>query len=117
VPTKQRAHCYKNYNKKVTLPEWDIDQERYWHVVTRYSIMEYPVYFYNKSYNLSKLTLLKTHQADHPTDITKYSILEYFVCCTYAKCVRWCFFLEWNDFFMGWELLFCFHLLYDLRIF
>ena len=29
VPTKQRAHCYKNYNKKVTLPEWDIDQERY----------------------------------------------------------------------------------------
>ena len=41
--------------------------------------MEYPVYFYSKSYNLSKLTLLKTHQADHPTDITKYSILEYFV--------------------------------------
>ena len=54
--------------------------------------MEYPVYFYNKSYNLSKLTLLKTHQAHHHADITKYSILEYFVRSTYAKCVRWCFF-------------------------
>ena len=29
VPTKQRAHCYNNYNKNVTLPEWNIDQERY----------------------------------------------------------------------------------------
>jgi hypothetical protein len=29
VPTKQRAHCYRNYNEKVTLPEWNIDQERY----------------------------------------------------------------------------------------
>jgi hypothetical protein len=29
VPTKQRELCYKNYNQNVTLPEWDIDQERY----------------------------------------------------------------------------------------
>jgi hypothetical protein len=56
--------------------------------------MEYPVYFYNKSHNLSKLTILKTHQVDHHADFTKYSILEYLVCSTYAKCVRWCFFLE-----------------------
>jgi hypothetical protein len=29
VPSYQRSRCYKNYNKKVTLPEWDINQERY----------------------------------------------------------------------------------------
>ena len=29
VPTKQRGLCYKNYNQIVTLPEWDIEQERY----------------------------------------------------------------------------------------
>ncbi len=29
VPTKQRELCYKNYNQKMTLPEWDIEQERY----------------------------------------------------------------------------------------
>ena len=29
VPTKQRGLCYKNYNQNVTLPEWDIEQERY----------------------------------------------------------------------------------------
>jgi hypothetical protein len=29
VPTKQRGLCYKNYNQSVTLPEWDIEQERY----------------------------------------------------------------------------------------
>ena len=29
VPSNQRAHCYKNYNQNVSLPEWDIDQERY----------------------------------------------------------------------------------------
>jgi hypothetical protein len=56
VPSNQRAHCYKNYNKNVSLPEWDIDQERYCHVVTRYSIMEYPVNFDSNSYNISKLT-------------------------------------------------------------
>ena len=49
VPSYQRSRCYKNYNKKVTLPEWDIDQERYWHVVTRYSIMEYTINFDNKA--------------------------------------------------------------------
>ena len=30
VPSKQRALCYRNYNKNVTLPEWDTEQERYW---------------------------------------------------------------------------------------
>ena len=29
VPTKQRGLCYKNYNQNVTLPESDIEQERY----------------------------------------------------------------------------------------
>jgi hypothetical protein len=29
VPTKQRDLCYRNYNQNVTLPEWDIEQERY----------------------------------------------------------------------------------------
>lgn len=29
VPSKQRGLCYKNYNHNVTLPKWDIDQERY----------------------------------------------------------------------------------------
>jgi hypothetical protein len=29
VPAKQRGLCYKNYNQSVTLPEWDIEQERY----------------------------------------------------------------------------------------
>ena len=29
VPPKQRGLCYKNYNQNATLPEWDIDQERY----------------------------------------------------------------------------------------
>jgi hypothetical protein len=29
VPSNQRARCYKNYNQNVSLPEWDIDQERY----------------------------------------------------------------------------------------
>lgn len=29
VPSKQRGLCYKNYNQNMTLPEWDIDQERY----------------------------------------------------------------------------------------
>jgi hypothetical protein len=29
VPSKQRALCYRNYNKNVTLPEWDTEQERY----------------------------------------------------------------------------------------
>ena len=29
VPTKQKGLCYKNYNQNATLPEWDIDQERY----------------------------------------------------------------------------------------
>jgi len=29
VPAKQRGLCYKNYNQNATLPEWDIDQERY----------------------------------------------------------------------------------------
>ncbi len=29
VPTKQRGLCYKNYNQIVTLPELDIEQERY----------------------------------------------------------------------------------------
>jgi hypothetical protein len=28
VPTKQRELCYKNYNQNMTLPEWDIEQER-----------------------------------------------------------------------------------------
>ncbi len=35
VPTKQMGLFYKNYNQNVTLPEWDIEQERYWHFVTR----------------------------------------------------------------------------------
>ena len=38
--------------------------------------MEYPVYFNNKSYNLTMSLLLKTRQADHQADITKFSILE-----------------------------------------
>jgi hypothetical protein len=29
VPTKQRELCYRNYNQYVSLPEWDIEQERY----------------------------------------------------------------------------------------
>ncbi len=29
VATKQRELCYKNYNQNMTLPEWDIEQERY----------------------------------------------------------------------------------------
>jgi hypothetical protein len=29
VPEKQRCLCYKNYEKSVTLPEWDTEQERY----------------------------------------------------------------------------------------
>ena len=29
VPAKQRGLCYKNYNQNATLPEWDIEQERY----------------------------------------------------------------------------------------
>jgi hypothetical protein len=30
VLTKQRRElCYRNYNQNVTLPEWDIEQERY----------------------------------------------------------------------------------------
>jgi hypothetical protein len=29
VPTKNRELCYRNYNQIVTLPEWDIEQERY----------------------------------------------------------------------------------------
>jgi hypothetical protein len=28
VPTKQRELCYQNYKQNVTLPEWDIEQER-----------------------------------------------------------------------------------------
>ncbi len=38
VPTKQRGLCYKNYNQNVTLPEWDIEQEKYWRFVTRDSV-------------------------------------------------------------------------------
>ena len=29
VPSKQRALCYRNHNKNVTLPEWDTEQEIY----------------------------------------------------------------------------------------
>ncbi len=29
VPTKQKELCYRNYNQNVTLPAWDIEQERY----------------------------------------------------------------------------------------
>ena len=29
VPLKQRGLCYKNYNQNATLPEWEIEQERY----------------------------------------------------------------------------------------
>jgi hypothetical protein len=29
MPAKQRELCYRNYNQNVTLPEWDIEQERY----------------------------------------------------------------------------------------
>ncbi len=29
--------CYKKYNQNVTLPQWDIEQERYWRFVTRNS--------------------------------------------------------------------------------
>ena len=29
VPLKQKELCYKNYTQNVTLPEWNIDQERY----------------------------------------------------------------------------------------
>jgi hypothetical protein len=29
VPSKQMELCYRNYNQNVTLPEWDIEQERY----------------------------------------------------------------------------------------
>jgi hypothetical protein len=29
VPTKQRELCYRNYNQNLTLPERDIEQERY----------------------------------------------------------------------------------------
>jgi hypothetical protein len=29
VPTKLRELCYRKYNQNVTLPEWDIEQERY----------------------------------------------------------------------------------------
>jgi hypothetical protein len=29
VPSKQRAICYRNHNKNVTLPEWDTEQEIY----------------------------------------------------------------------------------------
>jgi hypothetical protein len=25
MPSKQREHCYRNYNQNVTLPEWDIE--------------------------------------------------------------------------------------------
>ena len=46
VPTKQRELCYKNYNQNMTLPEWDIEQERYWQVSTVNSVLEYIVYSY-----------------------------------------------------------------------
>jgi hypothetical protein len=29
VPAKQRGLCFKNYNQSMTLPDWDIEQERY----------------------------------------------------------------------------------------
>ena len=29
VPAKQRGLCYRNYDKSMTLPEWDNEQERY----------------------------------------------------------------------------------------
>ncbi len=29
VPTKQRELCYNNYNQNMSLPEWDVAQERY----------------------------------------------------------------------------------------
>ncbi len=29
MPSKQWELCYRNYNQNVTLPEWDIEQERY----------------------------------------------------------------------------------------
>jgi hypothetical protein len=29
VPSKQWELCYRNYNQNVTLPEWNIEQERY----------------------------------------------------------------------------------------
>ena len=44
VATKQRELCYKNYNQNMTLPEWDIEQERYWQVATVNSVLEYIVY-------------------------------------------------------------------------
>ena len=37
--------CYLNYNQNMTLPEWDIEQERYWQVSIVNSILEYIVYF------------------------------------------------------------------------
>jgi hypothetical protein len=30
--------CYLNYNQNMTLPEWDIEQERYWQVSNRKEI-------------------------------------------------------------------------------
>ena len=29
VPTNQRELCYNNYNQNMSLPEWDVAQERY----------------------------------------------------------------------------------------
>jgi hypothetical protein len=39
VPEKQRGLCYKNYDKSVTLPEWDTEQERYERSMSDFSLM------------------------------------------------------------------------------
>ena len=55
-----------------------------------------PLILTTRPYDISKLTLLETHQADHQANITKYSIVEYFViflvlsvCCDSSPIVAW----------------------------
>ena len=77
--------------------------------------MEYPVNFDNKSYDISKLTQLETHQAYHQANFTKYSILEYFVRFTCTNvCCGVLLVLEGNAMFMKREFLFNFLLLFDI---
>ncbi len=84
VPTKKRELCYKNYNQNMTLPEWNIEQVRYWQVSTVNSVLEYIVYsFAFVEENFQDIPSFKRREWFDVRvswrNISRYSFLENFV--------------------------------------
>jgi hypothetical protein len=92
VPAKQRGLCFKNYNQSMTLPDWDIEQERYYRFVSRDPANG--VWIHTKPINKPIYRSIPFRNSVSILDYfldwantSKYSILEYFVFFSSVECV------------------------------